>query len=155
MEPPCPGQLDLPSPLESPAPSHQFIRRCLVGNLIDRKRSVPKTTEQIGSFGRWNRTRHGLQPTGEVGQRGKRLLSPHGHNATARVRHVICLDMEEPEEIAPPVQPTSKLGLRSRIAALSIWAKVGLIVALTVVVAYWIYFVVAISMNVIGEGLGL
>jgi len=63
--------------------------------------------------------------------------------------------MKESEEIAPPVQPTSKPGLRSRIAALPAWAKAGLIGVVVVVVAYWLYAVMAISMNVIGEGLGL
>lgn len=72
-----------------------------------------------------------------------------------RERHLTCLVMEEYEEIGPPVQRTSKLGLRSRIAALPIWVKVGLIVALTVVVAYWVYSVLVITINLIGEGLGL
>lgn len=63
--------------------------------------------------------------------------------------------MEDSEDTGPPAQPPSEPGLPARIAALPIWMKVGLIAALTVVVAYVVYSVVVITINLIGEGLGV
>jgi len=63
--------------------------------------------------------------------------------------------MEESEEIEPPAESTSELGLRGWIAARPTLVKACLIVAAALVVGYFAYAVFAISMNVIGEGLGL
>ena len=70
-------------------------------------------------------------------------------------RDVACPAMEESQEIEPPAESTSELGLRGWIAAHPVFVKVSLIVAAPLVVGYSAYAVFAISMNVIGEGLGL
>ena len=63
--------------------------------------------------------------------------------------------MEESEEIEPPAESTSYPGLRGWIATRSTLVKACLIVAAALVVGYSAYAFFAISMNVIGEGLGL
>ena len=63
--------------------------------------------------------------------------------------------MEESQEIEPPPESTSELGLRGWIASRPTFVKACLIVAAALVIGYSAYAVVAISMNVIGEGLGL
>ena len=63
--------------------------------------------------------------------------------------------MEESEEIGPPAESTSELGLRGWITGRPTLVKACLIVAAALVVGYFAYAVFAISMNVIGEGLGL
>jgi len=63
--------------------------------------------------------------------------------------------MEESEEIGPTAESTSDIRLRSWITVRPTWVKACLIVAAALVVAYCVYAVFAISMNVIGEGLGL
>ena len=63
--------------------------------------------------------------------------------------------MEESEEIGPPAESTSELGLRGWITGRPTLVKACLIVVAALVVGYLAYAVFAISMNVIGEGLGL